>query len=166
MTEILHFLERHGYVVVFAAIIGRQACLPVPSNLLLVAAGALARAGKLGVAPILCLSAAAFVLADLAWYESGRRWGDRTLHFLLAFSPDPEASVRKANAMFSRHGVRLLLISKFVMGLDAVAVPLTGEARIAVPAFLSYDAAGALLWSSTYTALGFVFSKRLGACPT
>ena len=46
MTEILQFLERHAYVAVFAAIMGRQACLPVPSNLLLVAAGALARAGN------------------------------------------------------------------------------------------------------------------------
>ncbi len=88
MTEILHFLERHGYVAVVAAIMGRQACLPVPSNLLLVAAGALAREGKRGPAPILCLSAAAFVLADLAWYEAGRRWGDRTFHFFLAYSPD------------------------------------------------------------------------------
>ena len=40
MTETLYFFERHGYVVVFAAIIGRQACLPLPSNLLLVTAGA------------------------------------------------------------------------------------------------------------------------------
>jgi hypothetical protein len=46
MTEILHLLERHGYLVLFAAIIGRQAGLPVPANLLLVAGGTLARGGK------------------------------------------------------------------------------------------------------------------------
>jgi len=43
MNETLHFLEQHGYWVLAAAIVGRQACFPVPAELFLPAAGALAR---------------------------------------------------------------------------------------------------------------------------
>lgn len=161
MGETLHFLERHGYLVLFGAVLGRQAGLPIPANLLLVAGGALARSGRLSLPVILAISVATLVLADSGWYEAGRRWGERTLHFLCGLSADPDASVRKAKVVFARHGVRLLLFSKFVIGLDAVAVPLTGAARIAVPKFLAFDAVGAMLWSAAYTALGFVFSDQL-----
>jgi rhodanese-related sulfurtransferase len=102
-----------------------------------------------------------FLFADLAWYEAGRRLGDRILHFLCGLTRDPGACVHRATDVFSRHGVRTLLISKFVVGLDAVAVPLTGAARIPPVHFLVFDALGALFWSTTYAALGYIFSNQL-----
>ena len=41
MKEMVEFLERHGYWLLFAGVLGRQACLPVPANPLLLPAGAL-----------------------------------------------------------------------------------------------------------------------------
>lgn len=143
------------------AVLGRQACLPIPANLFLVAAGALARSGKLNLSAAVGLSVLTFLLADLVWYEAGRRLGNRILHFLCGLSRDPESSVRRANAAFARHGVRTLLGSKFVLGLDAVAVPLAGASGIAPVHFLVFDALGAMFWSSTYAALGYVFSDQL-----
>jgi hypothetical protein len=81
MNQFIDLLETHGYWVLFASVAGRQACLPVPANLLLLAAGALARQGKLNPVAILACSVAAFILEDLAWHEAGRRWGTKTLHF-------------------------------------------------------------------------------------
>jgi membrane protein DedA with SNARE-associated domain len=79
-----------------------------------------------------------FLLADLAWYEAGRRLGDRTLHFLRGLSENPESCVlKKATALFAKHRVRTLLISKFVAGLDAVAAPLAGAARIPAIQFIA-----------------------------
>jgi membrane protein DedA with SNARE-associated domain len=161
MNETLHFLTRHGYWLLFGAILARQACLPVPANLLLVAAGALARSGRLSVSGVLGLSVLAFLLADLAWYEAGRRLGDRPLHFLCGLSRDPSSCVHRATSGFARHGVRTLLFSKFVVGLDAVAVPLTGAARVSPLQFLAFDGMGAMLWSATYAALGYIFSTQL-----
>src|SRR5262252_4847924 len=56
MNEMVQFLERHDSWLLIAAVLGRQACLPIPANLLLVAAGALARSGKLSFAEAIFLS--------------------------------------------------------------------------------------------------------------
>jgi len=135
--------------------------LPMPTNLFLLAAGALARSGKLSLAGAISVSVATFLLADLAWYWTGRRAGDKILHFVCGLSRDPTACVHKATSAFARYGVRTLLISKFAIGLDAVAVPLAGAARVPAIHFLIFDALGALLWSAAYAALGYIFSAQL-----
>ena len=166
MKEMVEVLAKHGYWILFVAILGRQACLPVPANLLLLAAGALAGMGKLNFLGIVVFSLTAFLLADLAWYQAGQRFGDKTLHFISATSRDPGARVDKIVATFSRHGVKWLLVSKFIIGLDAVAVPMSGISEVSLPRFLAFDALGALLWACAYTALGYVFSDQLDRVAT
>ena len=161
MKQMVEFLAQHGYWVLFVSVLGRQACLPVPANLLLLAAGALAGLGKLNLAGIIVFAVAAFLLADTAWYGAGRKWGGRTLEFVCSAAADPCACVGKIAGKFSRHGVRLLLVSKFVIGVDAVAAPMAGISRIGLRRFLVFDAMGAILWSSVYTALGYIFSDQL-----
>jgi membrane protein DedA with SNARE-associated domain/rhodanese-related sulfurtransferase len=161
MREMAEFLAKHGYWLLFAAVLGRQACLPVPANLLLLAAGALAGLGRLSLPGILAFSVIAFLLTDLTWYGAGRRWGSRTSHFFCGAAQDPRSCVDKIGRAFSRYGVKLLLVSKFIIGLDAVAAPMSGISRISLPRFLVFDAIGAILWSSTYTALGYFFSDQL-----
>jgi rhodanese-related sulfurtransferase len=55
----------------------------------------------------------------------------------------------------------LLLVSKFIIGVDAVAAPMSGISRTGIQRFLVFDALSAILWSSVYTALGAVFSNQL-----
>ncbi|TAM81975.1 MAG: hypothetical protein EPN47_11290 [Acidobacteria bacterium] len=161
MNDLVHFLAKHGYWLVFISVLGGQAGLPVPGNLILLAAGALAASGKLNLEAIVFLSALALALADLAWFEAGRRWGRKILHLACGISKDPEGCVRKAEESFGRHGVRLFLGSKFVIGIDAFAVPLAGATDTTRTQFLFFDALGATLWSGVYTTLGFVFRKQL-----
>lgn len=161
MKEMVEFLAKHGYWLLFAGVLGRQACLPVPANLLLLAAGALAGLGRLSLVGIILFSVIAFLLTDLTWYGAGRRWGSRTLHFFCGGTQDPRSCVDKIGKTFSRYGVKLLLVSKFIIGLDAVAAPMSGISRVSLPRFLVFDAIGAILWSSTYTALGYFFSDQL-----
>src|ERR1035438_2305910 len=161
MNETLKFLAKHGYWLLVLVVLGRQACLPIPANLFLVAAGALAHSGNLSLSGILCTSMSTFLVADLVWYETGRRTGDRVLHFVCGLSSDPETCAHKATSVFASHGVRTLLISKFIVGLDAVAAPMTGAARISLAQFVIFDGLGAALWSAAYTALGYTFSDQL-----
>ncbi len=161
MSATLQFLTLHSYWVLFGAVLARQACLPVPANLVLVAAGAMAHSGRLSLSAAISLSVIGFLLADLVWYEAGRRFGHRILHFLCGFSRNPESCVHEGTSIFARHGVRTLLVSKFVVGLDAVAVPLAGTAGISPMRFLAFDGLGAALWSTTYAAAGYVFSDQL-----
>jgi membrane protein DedA with SNARE-associated domain len=47
MNESIELLARHGYWLPIGAVLARQACVPRPSALFLVAAGALSRSGSL-----------------------------------------------------------------------------------------------------------------------
>jgi membrane protein DedA with SNARE-associated domain/rhodanese-related sulfurtransferase len=161
MNDIVHFLARHEIWLLIGAVLGRQACLPIPANLVLIASGALARSGNLNLPSILSLSVMTFLMADLAWYDAGRRFGERILHFLCGHAGNPESCASKATAAFSKRGVRTLLFSKFVIGLDAVAAPLAGRQGVAVLTFMAFDGRGAALWTITYAALGYIFNNQL-----
>jgi membrane protein DedA with SNARE-associated domain/rhodanese-related sulfurtransferase len=161
MNGLIEFLERHGYWVLFASVVGRQACLPVPANLLLLAAGALAGQGKLNLAVIIACSVTAFILADLVWYEAGRKWGTRILHFFCSASKDSHSCAEKMVKDFSSRAPKSLLISKFVFGLDAVASPLSGICGTRWQRFVVFDGLGALAWTFAYVFAGYAFHKQL-----
>jgi membrane protein DedA with SNARE-associated domain/rhodanese-related sulfurtransferase len=161
MNDTLHFLAQHGYLLLAGSVLGRQACFPVPANLFLIAAGALAHDGNLNFSVAVAVSVMTFLLADLAWYDAGRRSGDRILHFVCGLSEDPESCVKRAGDIFASHGVNTLLVSKFVIGLDAVAVPMTGAAGVGLLRFILFEAPGALLWSVSYASIGYIFSNQL-----
>ncbi|HXZ33602.1 MAG TPA: DedA family protein [Terriglobales bacterium] len=161
MNAIVQFIVKHGYSVLFAAVFARQIGLPIPGPLFLLAAGALAANGKLSLVGALGLAVAACVLADWPWYEAGRRRGDQVLHFLHRLARNPDARDRRAKKIFARYGPPLLVLAKFVPGLDAVAPPLAGTSRTSRLRFLTFDALGASLYSVVYTGLGYVFSHDL-----
>jgi membrane protein DedA with SNARE-associated domain len=161
MHEVVRFVTKHGYSVLFGAVFAHQLGVPVPGPLFLVAAGALAATGKLGLLAIFTLAVAACVLGDWPWYEAGRRWGDRVLHFIHRLTRDPAAHDRRAKKMFGTYGPPILLVAKFVPGLDAVTPPLAGTSGTSRLHFLAFDTLGASLYSIAYAGLGYVFSDDL-----
>ena len=161
MNAIVQFVLEHGYSILFAAAFAHQIGLPLPGPLFLLAAGALAAAGKLGFVASINLAVTGCVLADLVWYEAGRRRGDKVLHFIHRFTRDPDYHDRRAKETFARFGLPLLLLAKFVPGLDAIAPPLAGTSRTSRLRFLACDAVGAAIYSCAYTGLGYVFSHDL-----
>jgi len=161
MDAIVQFIMKHGYSVLFGAVFVHQIGLPVPGPLFLLAAGALAATGKLGLAAALGLAVVACVLADWLWYEAGRLRGEKVLHLIHRFAPDPDAADRRAKRTFAKYGPPILVLDKFVPGLDAVAPPLAGTSGTSRFRFLALETTGAALYSCLYAGLGYVFSHEL-----
>jgi len=163
MNETFQFLSRHGYAVILAWVCAEQAGIPVPAVPVLLAAGALAGMGRINVAAAAALAVIGAMTSDSLWYALGRRRGIRVLKLLCRISLEPDSCVRNTQGVFARYGARSLLGAKFVPGLGAAAAPLAGVVRMPLGKFLLCDALGALLWSSTYLAAGYVFSNQLEA---
>jgi membrane protein DedA with SNARE-associated domain len=161
VNAIVQLLVKHGYSVLFASVFARQMWLPIPAILVLIAAGALAGSGHMTFAVALGLAIVACLLADMVWYEAGRRWGDQILHFIYSLALDPGAAAGRSKETFVRHGLRTLMLAKFVVGLDAATPPLAGLSGISRLRFVAFDAVGAALWSGAYAGLGYVFRKDL-----
>jgi membrane protein DedA with SNARE-associated domain/rhodanese-related sulfurtransferase len=161
VNVIVHLLVKHGYSVLFVSVFARQMWLPVPAMLFLIAAGALAASGRMTLAVALGLAITACLLADMVWYEAGRRWGDQILHFIYGLALNPDAASSRSKETFVRHGARTLMLAKFVVGLDAATPPLAGLSGTSLTHFIAFDAIGAALWSSVYVGLGYILGKDL-----
>ncbi len=161
MIEPLNHIVKINYLILWAAVFARQICLPVPANLFLLAAGALARGGELNIGLILCVGILGCLAGDLVWFEAGRFWGSPIMRTLCVFSDDPHYCAQRAHKVFGRWGLRSLILAKFIPGLDAVTPPLAGIEGSGRVAFLAYDSCGSLLWSALYAGLGYAFANRL-----
>ena len=161
MHSALEFLLHHGYTVLLAWVFAEQIGLPVPSVPLLLAAGALAGAGRFNLFSSLLCCVFASIIADSIWYSLGRFRGIKVLQLLCRISLEPDSCVRRTEGIFAKQGARSLIAAKFVPGLGTVAPPLAGIFHMKPWRFLVFDIAGAALWSSAYLGLGFIFSGQI-----
>jgi membrane protein DedA with SNARE-associated domain len=161
MGKTVEFLVRHGYVLLFFWVLAEQAALPLPSVPLLLACGALASAGKLNLALIFLYGVAGCLIADFVWFQLGRHRGAKVLRFICRIALEPDSCVRKTENVFLKYGMRSLLVSKFVPGLNAVAAPLAGSSSASFGRFLLFDGLGALIWITSYVCVGYIFSDQL-----
>jgi membrane protein DedA with SNARE-associated domain len=161
MSHTLQFLIRHGYLLLFVWVLAEQAALPVPSLPLLLACGALARSGRLNLFLVLLYGLAACLIGDNIWFQLGRRRGAKVLRFICRVALEPDSCVRTTENAFLKYGMRSLLVSKFIPGLNAVAAPLAGSSGAGLGRFLVFDSLGALIWIASYVSIGYIFSDQL-----
>src|SRR5689334_2615345 len=161
LEQAADFLIRHGYAVLFGWVLLEQMGLPIPSVPLLIAAGALARAGRMNLMFAVASAFIAAILADLFWYSLGRYRGGRILKLLCRISLEPDSCVRRTENLFVRHGVHSLLVAKFLPGLNTAAPTLAGIFRLPVRRFMIFASLGAFFWVVTVTSLGLILSEQL-----
>ena len=161
MNQVLEFLLRHGYSLLFAWVLAEQAGLPLPSAPVLLAAGALAGRGRMYLPVAVAMPLLAAMICDTLWYILGRRRGAGILRLICRISLEPDSCVRRTQLSFERRGAWALVIGKFVPGLSAMTAPLAGISRMPWRRFALFDALGSLLWSCAYIATGLLFSSKL-----
>ena len=161
MTETLQFVVRHGYMLVFAWVFVEQAGLPIPSAPLLLAAGALSGMHQMNLGLALHFAVARRGGQRCDVVRIGRQKGVRVLQLLCRISLEPDSCVRRTQVSFGRNGARVLLVAKFIPGLNAMAAPLAGIIRMGWRKFLLFDVIGALAWVSAFTVTGYMFSGEL-----
>lgn len=161
VDEVIPFLVRHGYSVLFVWVLAEQVGFPLPAIPVLLAAGALARAGPLNFAFVLGWAILASLLSDVLWYELGRRRGRPILSWLCRISLEPDSCVRRTEDVFARYGSRSLLVAKFIPGFSTAAPPLSGAFHMRLGRFLLFDSLGTLIWAGAFAGLGYLFSKQL-----
>jgi membrane protein DedA with SNARE-associated domain len=72
-----------------------------------------------------------------------------------------EARLEHARVFFERHGVKTVIIARFIAILRMVAGVLAGVTQMPFGVFSLCNAIGGLLWSVTFGALGYIFGQNL-----
>jgi membrane protein DedA with SNARE-associated domain/rhodanese-related sulfurtransferase len=160
-TSINQFLIRHGLPLLFGAVLAEQMGLPLPTLPLLLAAGALGAAGKFNLPLGLAVTVIACLIADLFWFYLGRYRGNKVLGFLCRISLEPDSCVRRTQNVFTKYGMRGVLVAKFIPGMSTVAPPLAGMARVSAGRFLAVDTVASLLYGGCFLGLGYFLSDQI-----
>jgi len=161
MPNLLQFLLKYGYIVVFGAAFVEQIGFPIPAATLLVGMGALAHSGDFAFGLVVAAGGLAALGADLIWFELGRLHGRSVLRLLCRISLEPDYCVRRTEDAFERLGLWALLPAKFIPGFNAATVPLAGLIKTPLLRFLAFDVPAVTLWATTYTSLGYLFSHEI-----
>lgn len=161
MHRAFDFLIHHGHVVLFVWVLTEQLGVPVPAMPLLLAAGALAGAGRMNFFAALMFATLGALTADSVWFQLGRHRGIKILQLLCRISLEPDSCVRRTEGIFSKQGARSLLVAKFLPGLGLVTPPLAGIFHMRFRRFLLFDGLGSLLWASSFLGLGYTFSGEI-----
>src|SRR3954469_25620982 len=85
LTDLMTSCEAGSYVALFAVTLGCQIGLPIPAFPAMIAAGMLVRSGAISSVGAASLIVAGMALADVIWYEAGRRYGPASLGFFRRF---------------------------------------------------------------------------------
>ena len=156
-------IAQHGYAILAGAVFLEAIGLPVPAALALLIAGAAAAHGLLALPYALGAALVAMLAGDTLMFLLGRYTGWWLLGALCRLSLNPESCILRSADSFYRRGRQLLVVAKFIPGINTMAPPLAGSMNMPMAQFLGLDLAGAALYSGSYFAVGFLFSDALSA---
>jgi membrane-associated protein len=139
-----------GLVLLIAAL-----GLPIPSSLLVVAAGAFSRLGNLDGASAAVMGLAGAVAGDSLSYAIGHYGGKRIQNRL--GSP---ALWAKAQSVFSQGSGPAVFLTRFLLTAVALPVNLMAGSVCKFRKFLAYVIAGEALWIILYGGLGYLFGSQ------
>jgi len=155
------FIEQFTYLGIFAVLFLGGVGAPIPEELPILAAGALAHEGYMRwwVALPVCL--AGVLSGDSVLYWVGYHWGERILDWSLVrrvLTPTREHVLIDA---YRRHAAKTIFTARHLMGLRAAAFLSAGIARVPFWKFILVDTGAALLGVPTGFALAYFFTDQV-----
>src|SRR5215813_234169 len=137
-------LPGHGYALLFLIVFLEAVGAPIPAAL-----------GSLNLALAVAGSIFAMVLGDTLMFLLGRYTGWWLLGLLCRLSLNPESCILRSADSFYRRGRALLVIAKFLPGINTMAPPLAGSMNMRFTQFFGLDLCGAALYAGAYLLLGY-----------
>ncbi len=135
-------LVKYGLIIIFAAIMAEGFGIPTPGQSLLIAGALLSTRGEFDISLLLVSAWFAAVIGNMLGYLIGRAGGRR----LLLRLPLNTARLERMNAFCQRHGILLVIFSRFIDGPRQLTGIFVGSLQMPVTTFLLATSLGALLW--------------------
>jgi undecaprenyl-diphosphatase len=153
------------YAAIFLATLS-TVVVPVPEEATLLAAGYAARLGRVSLPGAVAAGWLAVMIGDTMGYVIGRALLARLLRTRLGRRMLPESRRAWAERLVARHGVRAILVARFLVGLRGFVYFAVGASRYPFGRFLVVNGAAGALEVGGLVAIGFAFGalhERAGA---
>jgi len=159
-----HFITQYGYIAVFVLMLAESACIPIPSEVIMMLGGALAAGAVPGAHPAVAGVVLAGVLGNVAgsyvsWalgryagQAAVRRWGRRA--GLRGHDIDRAAS------WFERHGPVAVLVGRVVPVVRTFISLPAGFAAMPAGRFGLYTTLGCIPWTAALGIAGYALGAN------
>src|SRR5512145_2346778 len=167
---VLHFdkylpgiIETYGfwtYLILFVIIFcetGLVVTPYLPGDSLLFVAGALAGAGLLNIEILIVSLIIAAVIGDSVNYWIGHTTGMKVLDWRCSFIK--KEHLHTTHEYFEKYGGFTIVIARFVPFIRTFAPFLAGVGNMSYRWFITYNIAGAVLWVSAFSLIGYFFGS-------
>ncbi len=167
MNVVMALFESYAYGAIFVAVFLDTVGLPVPGEVVLLAAGFLVSTGRVELIPAIALAALGAVLGDSLTYWLGRRVGvageRRLVGLYCAWTACTLGSaycVERAQRLLVRFRGWIVLVAKFIAGARVFVPPIAGLSALPYPRFVLFDAVGSVLWSALVVGIGALLGRE------
>lgn len=165
--QVENFVLTSGYLAVFVLMLAESACIPVPSEVVMPVAGALAAGVTLGgshlklnlLLVILLGTAGNLAGSYLAW-AVGRTGGRVLVNRLGRFLLVREEDLARAERWFDRHGEPAVFVSRLLPVVRTFISLPAGAAEMPPGRFGIYTTLGSIPWTAALALAGFELGSK------
>ena len=155
----LSFIASWGYVAVAVLMAAENACIPIPSELILGFAGYLIFAGHMSFEGALLAGMVGGLLGSLFAYEIGARGGRPFVDKHGKYFLIKQSHVNVAQDWFDRYGLKAVFFSRMLPVVRTFISLPAGFAHVDPKRFFLYTIAGSLPWTAAILYAGMVLGE-------
>lgn len=164
--SILQFVESDPHILLAGLLLLCGIGLPLPEELILVAAGFIAYRGELTgdghhPAGLMATASIAILVGDSIPYVLGRLFGPKLLRLRLVRSWISQEGLARFDRWFQRHGRLTIFVARFLPGIRVPAFFTAGSMNTSVARFYVMDGLGVLISAPLFVWLGYYFGKDI-----
>lgn len=165
MDQLLNFLLTqilvHGYPIVFGAILLAYIGVPVPLNVLILAAGAFTKDDTLSIYVLIPLVSISAIIGDLIQYYLGKRFGFLLINKYTAKLGLTQKRLQTVTRFLDRWGASCIFTSRCIFTAFGNPVNfIAGINEYSFKSFFIWCVIGEVIWASSYIYLGYLFGTN------
>jgi len=162
IIDVSHLVEVAGYPLLFVLVMSESGGVPIPGETALIAAAVLASQGKLSIAAVIPLAAAAAIVGDNIGFVIGRKGGRWLLERPGAFARQRQEVLRVGEPFFETHGSKAVFFGRFLLGLRIWASWLAGALGMRWRTFAAWNALASVCWASLIGIAAYLLGHSAG----
>lgn len=167
---VLFIMAKFGYLGIIFAMFAENVFPPIPSEVIMPAAGFAVARGDLSLIMVILAGTLGSVLGALPLYYLGSLFNKERLvlftekygKYVFVKSDD----VLSSNAWFDKHGKKAVFFGRMVPGIRSLISIPAGMNKMPLLSFLVLTAIGSSIWTTVLTLAGYHFGKNYDVIAT
>jgi membrane protein DedA with SNARE-associated domain len=155
MDAILSWIPQYGYPALFILLMLGIVGLPIPDETLLTFSGYLIFKNEFALIPTMATAFLGSITGITGSYVIGRSAGDYFIPIVIRVLRIRAEKLDQVKTWYLRWGKYALIFGYFVPGVRHLVAMVAGSSKLPMLTFAPFAYLGALIWSTTFLALGY-----------